>query len=143
MGLDTTHECWNGPYSSFMRWRDKLAVVAGIPPLDFMEGYFKAGEVGSDPFVLLGLCDKTPNGTVNYLRERLPIKWESLREDKYLYFLLDHSDCDGDIPIDHLIPLAQRLKELLPNMDNWTEKTKQFIKGLKLAHKRKEKVEFY
>jgi hypothetical protein len=34
MGLDTTHDCWHGAYSAFMRWRRKLAEVAGYPPLD-------------------------------------------------------------------------------------------------------------
>ena len=24
MGLDTTHDCWHGPYSMFMRWREQL-----------------------------------------------------------------------------------------------------------------------
>jgi hypothetical protein len=31
MGLDTTHGCWNGAYSAFMRWRQEIARVAGIP----------------------------------------------------------------------------------------------------------------
>ena len=28
MGLDTTHDCWHGPYSSFKRFRDEVAVAA-------------------------------------------------------------------------------------------------------------------
>jgi hypothetical protein len=39
MGLDTTHDCWHGPYSSFGDWRKALAEAAGLPPLDDMEGF--------------------------------------------------------------------------------------------------------
>ena len=39
MGLDTTHGCWNGPYSAFHRFREDLAKAAGIP-LDMMQGYY-------------------------------------------------------------------------------------------------------
>ena len=28
MGLDTTHDCWHGPYSMFMRWRTAIAAAA-------------------------------------------------------------------------------------------------------------------
>lgn len=38
MGLDCSHNAWHGAYSAFMRWRIKLAEVAGLPPLEFMEG---------------------------------------------------------------------------------------------------------
>ncbi len=27
MGLDTSHDCWHGPYSQFMRWRTWLAFL--------------------------------------------------------------------------------------------------------------------
>lgn len=30
MGLDTTHDCWHGPYSSFNRFRFSLAKQIGI-----------------------------------------------------------------------------------------------------------------
>lgn len=30
MGLDTTHGAWHGPYSSFGRFRDKLAEMRGF-----------------------------------------------------------------------------------------------------------------
>ena len=38
MGLDTTHNAWNGPYSSFGSWRKWLAKQAGFN-LDDMEGF--------------------------------------------------------------------------------------------------------
>src|SRR5437016_2133419 len=41
MGLDTTHDCWHGAYSAFMRWRTKLAEVAGLPPLMLIESFYE------------------------------------------------------------------------------------------------------
>lgn len=38
MGLDTSHDCWHGPYSAFMRWRTAVAKAVGIE-LMAMEGY--------------------------------------------------------------------------------------------------------
>lgn len=38
MGLDTTHDCWHGPYSSFGRWREWVAAQVGIP-LKQMAGF--------------------------------------------------------------------------------------------------------
>ena len=38
MGLDTTHGCWHGPYSSFNRFRERLAKEAGYD-LNEYDGY--------------------------------------------------------------------------------------------------------
>ncbi len=42
MGLDTTHNCWHGAYSSFNRFRYSLAIQVGIN-LDEYDGYDKGG----------------------------------------------------------------------------------------------------
>lgn len=42
MGLDTTHNCWHGPYSSFNRFRYSLAQQIGIN-LDDYAGYDENG----------------------------------------------------------------------------------------------------
>lgn len=34
MGLDTTHGCWSGPYSSFNTFRRAVAKAIGIPDLE-------------------------------------------------------------------------------------------------------------
>lgn len=124
MGLDTTHDCWHGAYSAFHRWRTKLAEVAGLPPLDKMDGFE---------------------------RDDISITWSSLKYD-VLHILLNHSDCDGSIPHKYCRPLAERLKELLPALDElppdtghigvWRDKTQQFIDGLLLADGLGEDVEF-
>jgi len=38
MGLDTTHDCWHGPYSSFNQFRHELAKQIGIDLREYM-GY--------------------------------------------------------------------------------------------------------
>lgn len=121
MGLDTSHDCWHGPYSSFMQWREELAKAAGMPPLQQMDGFID-GE---------------------------GIKWESLAPD-VIHVLLNHSDCDGFIERADCKPLADRLKELLPLLpdaypgwrDYYRDKTTMFIRGLMLAHNKKQRVEF-
>jgi hypothetical protein len=42
MGLDTSHNCWHGPYSSFNRFRKSLATQIGID-LDEYIGYGEKG----------------------------------------------------------------------------------------------------
>lgn len=39
MGLDTTHDCWHGSYTSFMLWRTELAEAAGWGNIRRYEGY--------------------------------------------------------------------------------------------------------
>lgn len=39
MGLNTSYHCWDGAYSSFARFRKKLAEAAGMPPLQDMYGF--------------------------------------------------------------------------------------------------------
>ena len=41
MGLDTTHNCWHGPYSSFNKFRFQLANRIGINLKDY-KGYGEA-----------------------------------------------------------------------------------------------------
>jgi len=42
MGLDTSHNCWHGPYSVFARFRKSLACQIGIDLNDYY-GYGKGG----------------------------------------------------------------------------------------------------
>ena len=115
MGLDTTHDCWHGPYSSFGDFRRALAKAAGMPPLDEMHGYKQGFRA-----------------------------WDSLRPD-VLHKLLNHSDCDDEINTEDCAPLADRMEALLPNIesDYWREKAEGFIAGLRLAASKQENVEFH
>lgn len=126
MGLDCSHNAWHGAYSAFMRWRRKIAEVAGIPPLDLMEGF----------------CDKTDGG--------LPIKWECLKPNP-LHELLNHSDCDGEIHSENCAAIADELEKLIPllpeensigHIGSWKNKTQEFVDGLRLAAQSGEALRF-
>ncbi len=117
MGLDTSHDCWHGPYSAFHDWRRWLAKQVGID-LDRMERF--GGNVA----------------------------WGSLEPD-IIHVLLNHSDCDGEIPAGACGPLAQRLEQVFVQScarraPLWEHgKLSQFINGLWLAHRQGESVEFH
>jgi hypothetical protein len=147
MGLDCSHGCWHGAYSAFMRWREKLAEVAGLPPLLLMEGFFRKGEY-TDP--IKEYAKMFPNLGESFYNT-LPISWECLKPD-ILYELLYHSDCDGELNWEICEDLANRLTELLPllpvgegggHIGNWRDTTSKFIDGLRLAYSKKENVGFY
>jgi hypothetical protein len=123
MGLDTTHECWHGAYSAFMRWRRRLAEVAGYGDYETW-------------------CREQPH---------FPATKKDAERDA-LTVLLNHSDCDGEIATEYCGPLADRLEQLLPLLDgqedwghigNYREKTQQFIDGLRRAAAAGEVVEFH
>jgi len=147
MGLDTSHDCWHGAYSAFMRWRQKIAEVAGFPPLLLMEGFFERADV-YDPFK--EYQEKCPNQAELYYAS-LPISWDALKPNP-LHGLLHHSDCEGEIPTEQCGPIADELEKLLPlfpdddgggHIGMWRDKTQKFIDGLRLAASRGEAVEFH
>jgi len=130
MGLDIDYDTWHGAYSAFHRWRCKIADVAGLPPLDLMEGF--GGEFSRQKVIV----EKWPD-----LKASLPIQWECLRPDPLLV-LLKHSDCDGRLTPHQCFTIANRLQELIPllpdednggHIGNWRVKTQQFIDGLRAA----------
>ncbi len=150
MGLDCSHNCWHGAYSAFMRWRQMLAETAGLPPLDFMEGFYDPGAAYRDPiyWARKGLNDEQ---AFSDIRRQLPIKWDCLKPSP-IHILLYHSDCEGEIPWENCAPIADKLEELLPKLPdgdggghigNWREKTATFIAGLRKASASKENVEFH
>lgn len=136
MGLDTSHDCWHGAYSAFHRWRQKLAEVAGLPPLDLMEGFWRRPtdkEYGSGLSLSIRVSantlDRASHGWSPQRADEDPtlrpgamllrafdfpaIRWDCLKPD-VLHELLYHSDCEGDLPAESCGPLADRLTELLP-----------------------------
>lgn len=160
MGLDTTHGCWHGAYSAFMRWREMLADAAGYPPLRLMEGFYQP----EDWWFMTGRPDVTdpkmyrfhekPKGLsyeIERVMQSLPIRWDLFASDP-LTVLLNHPDCEGEIEAQHCGPLADRLEALLPkipdgegggHVGNWREKTKTFIDGLWRAAAAGEDVRFH
>jgi hypothetical protein len=90
MGLDTTHDCWHGAYSAFNRFRHGIARAIGL-----------------DLASMWGFTDGTG---------RTGIAWDLLRPDP-IHALLNHSDCEGEIAVADLLPLAARLDELIPALE--------------------------
>lgn len=156
MGLDTTHNCWHGAYSAFMRWRQEISKAAGLPPLELMEGFFTSRDgsrgvrggiptfyLGPDPGELVENC-------IRRMEESLPISWDSLKPSP-LHELLYHSDCDGEITAESCGPIADALEALLPKLNgdhgghigDIKAKTQRFIDGLRDAAAKNEAVEFH
>lgn len=158
MGLDTTHDCWHGPYSSFMRWRLEIAHVVGVP-LGLMEGFYTISLSGSAlnwaaPRDGGSLCGSHYGPEllryIETVKEWLPISFDALKPDP-IHVLLNHSDCEDDIAVENLIPLAERLEEIAPQLGNtpaWHRgetaqaKALQFAKGLREAAAAGEPVVF-
>jgi hypothetical protein len=141
MGLDVSHDAWSGPYSSFREWRNWLAKQVGIP-LDAMEGFY-----GDDGWEFVGGV-RLPGGKRHERRETYPpIPWEILKPDP-LFVLLDHSDCDGEIAVPDLGPLADRLRVIAKNAawaenEDMIEKTMRFAAGCDLASAAGEPLHFH
>lgn len=145
MGLDVSHDAWHGAYSAFMRWREKLAEVAGLPPLCLMEGFWCPDRNPWGLLVATAKREMTNSSylwtAIGYMEEALPIRWDCLKPDPILE-LLSHSDCDGEIAADRCGPIADSLERLIPLLPNeatpghighWRDKTQQFVKGLRAA----------
>jgi hypothetical protein len=151
MGLDTSHNCWHGAYSAFMRWRQEVARAAGLPPLQLMEGFYAADSAFHDPFwAIKGLSDNERYLAEN-LKRSLPIKWDCLKPSA-LYKLLYHSDCCGHLEWKDCDAIADELETVAARMPegegggrigNWRKTTQQFIDGLREAARNHENVEFH
>lgn len=130
MGLDTTHNCWHGPYSAFGDWRNTIARAAGFGITTTSDG-IKTVDLPYHDFVAknyMGDWDRTP--------------------DEILMVLFVHSDCEGEIKPEHCGPLADRLEGLMHSLpvDTWRvmyrNETRQFIDGLRMAADAGEPVRF-
>jgi hypothetical protein len=123
MGLDISHDCWHGSYSSFARFREKLAEVCGYGNINDMVGF-------SD--------DRPGKG------------WPGVDP---IEKLLDHSDCDGEIRWQDCEGIAKSFERVLlslavadalsgDNNNYYSEKAVRWISGLRCAAEEKENVTF-
>ena len=153
MGLDTTHGCWNGPYSSFNRWRTQLAAEIGYP-LPLMDG-FCPWFVASAPF---GDATETEVASTQ-LRKYPPIPWPPASEEP-LVVLLSHSDCEGVIDWTAAPDIANRLDQVVKkarsrqgmsaptgperaDYDGFIPACERFATGLREAYAARENVVFH
>ena len=161
MGLDTTHDCWHGAYSAFMRWRTAVAKAAGIPLL-LMDGFHRCPEP-----LAMEWAEKQKGETYwatalhRWCKEvdgLLPLSWDLYKGDP-IVTLLSHSDCDGHILPQDCGPLADRLDGLLPALEKMDRDedsgghvargggyagcARTFVAGLRHASSLCERVEFH
>ena len=157
MGLDITHGTWTGAYGAFNRWRGKLAAAAGYDVEAWMllnPTAWKLHQMGAAQAAQFQPPPETSERNIAWGRvtdENVQGRWDRLPEDP-LVVLLVHSDCDGEIVADHLLPLAARLEQLIPllpdepaagHIGHWRDKTQEFIDGLRTAHDAGEPVVFW
>lgn len=134
MGLDVTHDCWQGAYSAFSRFREEVALAAGYKIVE--DGIYRYTDI--DWSVITD--------------ENLQGEWETPPDDPLLVLLI-HSDCDGKIPVAYCEHLATRLEQIIPNLRETGEghlrfggvkgAAQRFANGLRAAAQANEDVEFW
>lgn len=120
MGLDTSHGCWHGPYSAFMRWRTQIASCIGLT-LDGMVGFGGTTEwpdAEKEPLVHL-LNHSDCDGEI---------------ESKHCAAIADR--------LSEILPLMPK-GDAGGHIGDWTEETQTFIDGLRLAAELGENVDFH
>lgn len=144
MGLDTSHDCWHGAYSSFSAFRETLARAAGYAVWIVAED--DRPHAYKRPVVML---DWGHLGRPEHLRG----EWDETPVDPLLVLIV-HSDCDGEIRPAQQLALAARLEELAPLVADedcrlgWTAndvrvRAERFAAGLRRAHALGEAVDFH
>lgn len=134
MGLDTSHDCWHGPYSQFMQWRSWLNFLIAHDRMKFWED--KWGRVAAKGHTDEALREAWALGL--YADEANPLD-----------VLMSHSDCDGEISAAICAPLADALQDLADRRmpprgiyDEMRPATERFIAGLHRAAAAGEPVRF-
>jgi hypothetical protein len=154
VGLDTTHDCWVGSYTHFGMWRQEVARAAG----------YALKQRADAPWPIIDLPDDL------FTQETFVGDWTSSPavEDPLIYLLV-HSDGEGVIHPEQGRRLAARLEQLIPALSveganataaryeqfapgltierltlEWLEdKTRRFVKGLRVAAEVGEDVKFF
>jgi len=129
MGLDTTHGCWNGPYSSFSVFRTLIAASMGFD-LSEMEGFCARGKKWSelpesDIYILLNHSDCDGEISTNETVKLLDAMVD--HRDKFINFKGTARNRNGVHCVSQF---------MIQHYDAW-------ISGLKRAIKLDEKVEFF
>lgn len=158
MGLDTTHDAYHGGYAGYSIMREALGRAAGwtMDP----DKHMVAVDWGKDSPDTIG--DEQP--------EWARARFGDIDRDEWpwdpIIFLWAHEDCEGVIPPAMAGAIAARIEELLPKVDGVTQQfapawskeyaaanpafvqrtttalASRFAKGLRLAHRRNEKVTY-
>lgn len=123
MGLDTTHNAWHGPYSSFN---------------DFRREILKAYN-GTDLFDYAGYEMRSKKDN-NRQSPQIPL---SDIDDDGILLLMDHSDCDGGIRWVDCKLVAESVNKVITKLSgNHFHDAIQFSKGCMDAYNKKEDLLF-
>ena len=144
MGLDTSHNCWHGAYSSFGTWREDIARVLGWGTEEYQYGPSYAVPGPYQHLIARPLGTSTLDNEWE-LQTPLFGVWQDDPDDVIMVLML-HSDCDGIIPTRFCQPLAERLLGIANQQQtlSWLqEATEQFATGLLVAASRGEDVDFH
>lgn len=154
MGLDTTHDCWSGGYTSFGMFRDVVGKAARLP---HRKPNLMLGEYGLD-VLAINWDSVTERQIQGHWGRRGPTVeaadiYSPPVTDPVLYLLV-HSDCDGKLRRGYLPALKARLEEIEPEYERLIPKMpagyarlsgalRRFINGLDAAIEAGEHVEFH
>ena len=148
MGLNCTHNAFDGAYSAFNRFRQAVCFIIGgsYPPHYLYQPDGQLTEV---------------DGHIVYQKEldENRFYWgegRTPKENPGLWEFLTHSDCDGSISPSMCKKVANELEELVPAMRelNWeahghlernggyAATLEQFIAGCRAAHKARQSLKF-
>lgn len=125
MGLDVSHDCFSGRYSTFNRWRDAVAAAAGLP--------------ANDDDLENALLEVMPDVNDDCVSGYWPVD-----PPDPIWVIVTHSDCSGEIPVRFCLPLAERLEALAQQsgQSDWFKATTmRFVAGLRKAANAGEDVE--
>lgn len=74
------------------------------------------------------------------------VEYPDIEDDNPLAPFLAHSDCDGDIAVEYLVPLADALDAIAPKLEgveDFAERARQFAAGCRNAAAAGEAVGFH
>jgi hypothetical protein len=127
MGLDTSHNCWHGPYSSFNEFRRALAACIGIDLSEYM-GYGNESATKDLSSIEHGIMP-----------------------------LLNHSDCEGELSVEESRSISEGLSPILNSLSQYSteeidrkykawrfkERIEKFRDGCLLAIENNEVIDFH
>lgn len=125
MGLNCSHDAWDGAYSSFQTFRLAVGKAAGYTIVD---------EGRNSEYVNLDWNNLTESNVYG--------EWEKMPDDPLIIFLA-HSDCEGEIKPEHAVAVAEALEKVVPKLTGWNKaRAEQFAAGLRAAAAANEPLEF-
>lgn len=120
MGLDVSHDCWSGSYTSFGRFREALTEVAGLGSLNSFQGFGGNKEFPQGDALVTLLDHSDCDGDIA------------------------SADC-GPLAdrLEQLLPALEAREQGASSLLSHSERARRFIAGLRVAAAAGENVEFF